>query len=140
MADQPTVILGYYSNDRDVQTHVRTVLDFTKVLNTTYFKSVDAELVDPKLRACASFDKESKEYWRCYVLGMVTTGQFYVGTCAMGQVVDSKLKVIGVKNLRVADASIMPTIVASPPTAAILMIAQKTVDMIVKEYSLNKCL
>ena len=135
MADQPTVILGYYSNDRDLEMHVKTVLDFNKVVNTTYFKSVGAELIDPKLKACAGFNKDSKEYWRCYGLGMVTTGQFYAGTCAMGQVVNSKLKVIGVKNLRVADASIMPKIVATPTVGAILMIAQKAVDMIVKEHS-----
>lgn len=137
MADQPTIILGYYSNDRDLQMHVKTVLDFNKILNTTYFKSVGAELIDPKLKTCTGFDKDSKEYWRCYVLGMVTTGHYYVGTCAMGQVVDSKLKVIGVKNLRVADASIIPSIVASTTTAAVLMIAQKAVDMIVEEHCLK---
>lgn len=134
--DQPLITLAYYSNDSDLKKQVKAVLDFNKVLNTTYFKRVGAELIDPKLDDCAGFHKYSNEYWRCYALGMVTTGHYYAGTCAMGQVVDSKLLVKGVKRLRVADASIMPTIVASPTQAAVLMIAQKTVDMIVKEHSL----
>ena len=37
-------------------------------------------------------------------------GYHYVGQCSMGKVVDSKLKVFGVKNLRIADNSIYPII------------------------------
>ncbi len=49
---------------------------------------------------------------------IATFGQgFYhpSSTCAMGKVVDAELKVIGVEGLRVADASIMPTIVRGNP-------------------------
>ena len=49
-------------------------------------------------------------------------------------VVDSSLKVIGTKNLRVIDASIMPRIVGGNTNAATVMIGEKGVDMIIKEY------
>ena len=53
-------------------------------------------------------------------------------------VVDSSLKVIGTKNLRVIDASIMPRIVGGNTNAATVMIGEKGVDMIIKEYQINK--
>lgn len=53
-------------------------------------------------------------------------------TCAMGSVVDSELKVSGVENLRVADASVMPDVVRGNTHAPTVMIAEKAADLIVR--------
>ncbi len=53
-----------------------------------------------------------------------------VGTCAMGTVVDVELRVLGVENLRVADASVMPTIPRGNTNAPTIMIAEKAADLI----------
>ena len=57
-----------------------------------------------------------------------------VGTCAMGvdeaAVVDAELRVRGLEGLRIADASVMPTITSANTNAATAMIAEKAADLI----------
>lgn len=49
-------------------------------------------------------------------------------------VVDDRLKVHGVKNLRVIDASIMPTIISGNPNAPVIMIGERASDFIKAEH------
>ena len=83
----------------------------------------------------------TKKIW-CLLCNVYRFATVYhpVGTCKMGTakdpqaVVDSKLKVIGAKKLRVIDASIMPNIVGGNTNAPTIMIGEKGADMIMQEY------
>ncbi len=65
-----------------------------------------------------------------------TTAYHLIGTARMGPVsdsqavVDNRLLVRGIENLRIVDASIMPTMPSANTNAAVLMIAEKASDMI----------
>ncbi len=51
-------------------------------------------------------------------------------TCRIGDVVDPQLRVMGVKNLRVADASVMPNVISGNTNAPSIMIGEKAAEMI----------
>ena len=58
-------------------------------------------------------------------------------TCRMGSVVDAELRVLGVAALRVADASVMPTVVSGNTNAASIMIGEKAAEMIAEDHGVT---
>lgn len=77
---------------------------------------------------------ESDAQWLDFARRTGQTIYHPVGTCRMGvgpdAVTDACLKVYGLEGLRIADASIMPTIVSANTQAAVMMIAEKAADLV----------
>ncbi|XP_054708986.1 glucose dehydrogenase [FAD, quinone]-like [Uloborus diversus] len=109
------------------------------VNNTNAFKEIGAKMFETKFPGCDNLTLYSEEYLRCVALRHTFTLYHPVGTCKMGDprdrttVLDSHLRVKGIKNLRVVDGSVMPTIVSGNTNAPIIMIAEKASDMIKKD-------
>ncbi|PZC73781.1 hypothetical protein B5X24_HaOG208792 [Helicoverpa armigera] len=133
----PIIKLRYYSNPRDIERHAIYLEHYNRIVNTSYYRRLNAEFVDPGLEKCQGLAKGTHAYWKCYVLEMASTLNNFVGTCALGSVVDSELRVIGVKGVRVADSSVMPEIVGAIVQATVNVIAQKLVEILIKDYNLS---
>jgi len=99
-----------------------------RIVATTPFDAFRGEELAPGLAARS--DDEIDEHVR----RLTQTHYHPVGTCKMGvdanAVVDLKLRVHGIDALRVADASIMPTIPRANTNAATIMIGEKAADLI----------
>jgi choline dehydrogenase len=71
---------------------------------------------------------------RAYIRSYASTVYHPVGTCKMGSdplaVVDAQLRVHGIAGLRVADASIMPSIVNGNTNAPAIMIGEKLAELV----------
>lgn len=71
-----------------------------------------------------------------FIAGSILSGAHQVGTCAMGidpaqgAVVDARLRVHGVEDLFVADASVMPRIVSGNTSAPAMMIGERCADFL----------
>ena len=65
-----------------------------------------------------------------FIAGQTASNYHPAGTCAIGRVVDSKLRVFGAEGLRVVDASVMPSIVRGNPNATVIAIAEKAADIL----------
>jgi len=90
------------------------------------------ELAGPELMPGAAIEDEA-EIER-FIANSLVSGAHPVGTCAMGNdpasgVVDSALRVHGIDGLRIADASIMPTIIRGNTSAPAIMIGEKAADL-----------
>ena len=77
-----------------------------------------------------------------YVQRACGTYHHMVGTCKMGvdadSVVDPELRVYGIERLRIADASIMPTISSGNTNAPTIMIGEKAADLIAEAHSAHR--
>ena len=78
----------------------------------------------------------SREDVRNYVRDTAITYHHQAGTCRMGAdeqaVVDPQLRVRGVEGLRVADASVMPTVTAGNTHAPATMIGERAADLVLR--------
>jgi len=77
------------------------------------------------------------ELVRDWILHYGTNVQHPTSTCRIGHVVDSSLKVKGVTSLRVADASVMPTVTSGNTHAPSVMIGEKCAAMIAGEHKIR---
>jgi choline dehydrogenase len=126
--DRPVIDPDYLSDDYDVRAMLSGIRWNRRILAAKAFRNVLEEELTPG--AATQDDEALTEYIR----KTASTTWHPVGTCKMGTdamaVVDSQLRVHGLERLRVADASIMPTMVSGNTNAPTMMIGEKAADLI----------
>ena len=131
--DNPKIKMNYLSTQDDRDVSAKGLKIVRKIMmETETFKKYEPEEYRPGTHIADDEEliKAASEH--------AQTIFHPVGTCKMGNndeaVVNEKLKVHGIKNLRVIDASIMPHITSGNTNAPTIMIAEKAADMIMEDY------
>ena len=130
-AAPPEIRINYLSTEVDRTTNVEGLKMLRKILHAPALRPYVVDEVDPGIKV--STDAELLNY--CRERG--STIYHPTSTCRMGSdplaVVDQRLRVRGLEGLRVVDASIMPDLVSGNTNAAIIMIAEKAADMVLRD-------
>lgn len=139
--DSPQIDMGYFSDERDLDIVVKGVNLMIELSKMPALREVNTRLHAVPLPGCEHHPFGSDSYWKCHARQLSFTIYHQSGTCKMGpvddgtSVVDPRLRVFGVNNLRVVDASIFPVIPAAHPNAPVLMIAEKASDLIKQDWN-----
>ena len=130
--DNPKIKMNYLSTQDDRDVAAKALKIVRKImLETKTFKKYEPEEYRPGINIVNDEElvKAASEHSQ--------TIFHPVGTCKMGigdeAVVNEKLSVYGLENLRVVDASIMPNITSGNTNAPTIMIAEKASDMIIQD-------
>ncbi len=126
----PAISVGYLQADADAAALVRGAQLARELGAARAYEGLRSDETEPGANVVSGTDVER------FVREKADTIYHLAGTCRMGPdsddsaVVDAALRVHGVDGLRVADASIMPTVVNAPTHAASVMIGEKCATLI----------
>ena len=131
--EPPKIQPDYLSDPADRKVAADAIKLTRKIVSSPAMEKFEPEEFKPGIEF-ASDDDLARE------AGNIGTTIFHpVGTCKMGPssdnmaVVDERLKVHGIRGLRVVDASVMPTITSGNTNSPTLMIAEKASEMILED-------
>jgi choline dehydrogenase len=127
-AEAPAIRFNFLSSQHDRDGLLAAIRKGRDLMATSPLKELTGQEIAPG--AHIQSDADMLEWVR----NTAETTYHPVGTCKMGQdpmaVVDAELRVHGIEGLRVADASIMPTLTSGNTNAPCIMIGEKCAEMV----------
>jgi len=131
--DKPLINANYLGTEADLQRLAGAVRKAREIFATRAFVDWSAgELLPGSTVSDAALIEFARQRADCY--------HHQAGSCKMGideqAVVDPQLRVRGIEQLRVADASVMPVVPSGNCHTGILMIAERCADLIKTDYGL----
>jgi choline dehydrogenase len=123
-AVQPSIRYNYLSTERDRQVMVDGLKIARQICNTAPLRDYVAGEFLPGDKV------KSDDEWLAYCREMGETVFHPTSTCSLGAVVDEKLRVKGLRNLRVIDASVIPAVPSGNINAAVIAVAEKGADIL----------
>ncbi|KAF2104220.1 alcohol oxidase [Rhizodiscina lignyota] len=131
---QPAIDPAYLKHPADVAVLAAGVKFAEKVAASSQLSDKIAKRTLPLPEVKLSTTEDAKAHVRDFC----TQEYHSCGTCAMGEVVDTRLRVKGVKGLRVCDASVFPAHVSGNIISTVYAIAEKAADMIKEDWKDGK--
>lgn len=138
----PAIFPNYLNAEADTEKLIKGIRVMERITGTKAWEAIGGTLEVKQIsHQCDQYGENSNHFWRCFIKYFAMTSHHSVGTCRMGAeddemaVVGPDLKVKGTENLRVIDASIMPTITSGSTQAPTIMIAEYGVSMILEDYN-----
>lgn len=142
----PKIFGKYLTNDEDVATLIEGIKFGLKLSKTKALEKYGMKYKKTPVKECDDKTFGTDPYWECMIRWQTGAENHQAGSCKMGPekdplaVVDPELRVHGIKNLRVMDASIMPSVTSGNTGAPVIMIAEKGSDMIKHQWTnKNNC-
>ncbi|XP_049877392.1 glucose dehydrogenase [FAD, quinone]-like [Pectinophora gossypiella] len=135
---KPLIYPNFLKDPSDEKKLLEGIQEAVKLFDTEVFRTAGVDF-DPRPilnNECKDHERVSEDFWSCIIRHFSAPLHNYVGSCKMGPtrdpeaIVDNELRVYGVSNLRVVDASVIPKITRGPTSAAVIMIAEKASDLI----------
>ncbi len=137
----PAIRMNYFSDPHDLTVMVAAMRRVLSIVGNWPGPLKPGPLnIPPKLaekHGHAPGDPPSDALLEDMALHFATSMYHYARTCRIGEVVDPRLRLIGVRRLRVTDASVMPEIVSGNINAACLMIGEKAAEMIAGDHEIR---
>ncbi|XP_050356438.1 glucose dehydrogenase [FAD, quinone]-like [Nymphalis io] len=136
----PLIYPRYFTVKEDLDVLIEGLRYAISLEDTDAFKQSGASFVKIPVQSCTEYIWGTYDYLACLLIEYTGTIYHPVGTCKMGPewdtdaVVDPKLRVYGIKKLRVIDSSIMPVITRGNTNAPTIMIAEKASDIIKRDW------
>lgn len=140
----PDINPNYFTHKEDVLTLIAGIRLALNVSDTKAFRRFNSRPHKMPFPGCRQYPFDTDEYWECSLRHFTFTIYHPTSTCKMGPesdpdaVVNPRLKVYGIKGLRVIDASIMPKIVSGNTNAPTIMIGEKGADIIKEDWKRKK--